>query len=187
MQQPRAGPLRTNHSQSIPVLLPEFHPVVLKRPSVHLSETDRTDEAGRETEATNQSFLEIREGFTMRGWGWIHARLLSINISLGLKSNLHGRGGSVIGVLQQFTKYYMPVFRLSVSTENMWYAPVYSPEYLARTLSMSARWFTSTDFSCPEFHCTQICQSGTDWRMAYTCECILRYRRHRRTWVGCGG
>ena len=57
-------------------------------------------------------------------------------------------------------------------------APVNSPEYLARTLSISARWFTSTHSSSPEFHCAEACRNNVGERTAYTHQCFLRRRYH---------
>ena len=60
------------------------------------------------------------------------------------------------------------MFRPSTSTDNIRNIPVNSPEYLARTLSISARWFTSTVSSLPELHCTWIRESYvSDRRAAY--------------------
>ena len=59
------------------------------------------------------------------------------------------------------------MLRLSAFVENTRNIPVNSPEYLARTLSISARWFTSTDSSSPEFHYVGNRQGNTDGRMVY--------------------
>ena len=85
------------------------------------------------------------------------ACVVLIDVLLGFESNLDGLGESVIGVLQQFTKHYILIFRPSAFVEDAQNAPVNSAEYLARILSISARWFTSTGSSHPESHYTENC------------------------------
>lgn len=136
-------------------------------------------------EATNKCGLEIRKAFIAhrRGpvneRGPIRARLFpGIDVLLGFEMDLDGRGASIIGVLQQFTEHYSPAFIPPISTKTKEGVPVNSPEYLANILSMSARWFTSTDSSCPEFHCAQTCQIKVEGETAHTYQFILRVRRH---------
>lgn len=87
----------------------------------------------------------------------IFACVVSIDVSLSFESNLNRLGKSIVGVLQQFTKHYMLIFRPSAFVEDAQNAPVNSAEYLARILSISARWFTSTGSSYPESHYTENC------------------------------
>lgn len=102
---------------------------------------------------TNRSGLEI---FVLQGRKVASAHLASINVVLGFETDLDGRRGSIVGVLQQLAKDCALKLGLSASRANTEEGgvdvPVNSPKYLANILSISARWFTSTNSSCPEPH-----------------------------------
>ena len=94
--------------------------------------------------------------------------VVSVNVSPGFESDLDHLGESIVGILQQFTKRYTLVFRPSVFVANVQNIPVNSPEYLAKTLSISARWFTSTHSSSPESHYTGNYQGNVGDRTVYS-------------------